>query len=61
MTKFNYKILSPKKKKKFSYKISCSLKLQTLLNIFLLEVNFNKFIIELHLLISFMLVKFLEN
>ena len=48
-----------KKKTKFSYKISCSL---TLLNVFLLEVNFDKSTIGLHfLLIFFMFAKFLEN
>ena len=46
-------------RRKFSHKISCNL---TLLNIFLLEVNFNKFTIRWHiLLIFFILAKFLEN
>ena len=45
----------------FSYKIGCSVKLQ-FLNIFLLEVNFDKSTIGLHLLfISSMLAKFLGN
>ena len=47
---------------KFSYKISCSLRLQTYLISFLLDVNFDKSTIRLHLLlISSMLAKFQEN
>ena len=44
---------------KFSYKIGYNL---TLLHIFLLDVNFDKFIIGVYfLLISSILAKFLEN
>ena len=46
----------------FSYKIGYNLILQPYLIYFLLEVNFDKSIGELHfLLISSMLTKFLEN
>jgi len=41
--------------------ISSWAKSTILLNIFLLEVNFDKFTIKLHLLISSMFAKFLEN
>ena len=47
---------------KFRYKIGCSLKLQLYSIFFLLEVNFDKFTIGLHLLLIFsILVEFLEN
>ena len=47
-------------RKKFNYKIGCNLR--TLLNIFLLKMNFDKSTIGLYLLlISSILIKFLEN
>ena len=49
-------------KTKFSYKIGCNLRLQPYSIFFLLEVNFNKSTIGLHLfLITSMRVKFLKN
>ena len=45
---------------KFSYKIGYNLSLQPY-QYNLLEVNFDKFTIRLHLLISSILAKFLEN
>ena len=48
-------------KTKFSYKIGFNLNLQTYSISFLLKVNFDKFTIGLHLLISSMLAKFIEN
>ena len=53
-----------KKKRQFGNKLSCNLRIKvtTLLNIFLLDVNFDKSTIGLYCLLkSFMLINFVKN
>ena len=45
-------------KTKFNYKLFCSQWLQLLLNIFLLDMNFDKYTIELHF---FLYLLYLQN